>query len=53
MLAAAALAILLLRAAHGLAERSPVVTARRIGLRELVYGAVTVALVATGHWLGQ
>ncbi|MFL6254097.1 MAG: YwiC-like family protein [Pyrinomonadaceae bacterium] len=46
ILAPAALAVLLLRAAHGLAESGPSVTARRIGIREIVYGALTVALVA-------
>jgi hypothetical protein len=27
------------------------VTAKRIGMREILYGALTVALVAAGHWL--
>jgi hypothetical protein len=52
LLAPAALAVLLLRAAHGFAESGPDVTAKRIGIREIVYGALTVALVAAGHWLG-
>lgn len=52
-LAAAALAVLLLRAVHGLAERGPRVAAKRIGVREIVYGALTVALVAAGHLLGK
>jgi len=53
VLAAAALAVLLLRAAHGLAEGDPVVTAKRIGIREIVFGALTVALVVAGHGLGK
>jgi hypothetical protein len=47
-LAAAALFILLLRAALGFAERRPV-TAKRIGLRELGFGALTVFAVAAGY----
>jgi hypothetical protein len=31
----------------------PGVTARRIGIREIVYGALTVALIAAGHVLGR
>jgi hypothetical protein len=53
LLAPAALAILLLRAVDGLAESDPGVTAKRIGMREILYGALTVALVAAGHWLGR
>jgi hypothetical protein len=52
-LATAALAVLMLRAAHGIAESGPGVTAKRIGVRELVYGALTVTLVVAGHWLGR
>ena len=52
-LALATLAVLLLRAAHGFAERDPSITARRIGIREIVYGALTVALVAAGYGLGN
>lgn len=50
-LAVVALALLLLRAAHGLAETDPGVTAKRVGIREIVFGALTVALVAAGHGL--
>lgn len=53
VLAAAALLILLSRAIHGFAERRPGVTAKRIGVREIAYGALTVALVAAGHGLGK
>lgn len=50
-LAGVALAILLLRAAYGLAETTHGVTAKRVGIREIVFGALTVTLIATGHGL--
>lgn len=50
-LAPAALALLTGRALHGFAERGAV-TAKRVGVRELVYGALTVALVWAGRALG-
>jgi 4-hydroxybenzoate polyprenyltransferase len=49
-LAPAALLVLALRALHGFNERGPV-TAKRVGVRELIYGALTVAAVAAGHYL--
>jgi hypothetical protein len=49
--AVAALVVLLLRAVHGLAEDNPRVTGKRIGIREIVFGALTVALVAIGQGL--
>jgi hypothetical protein len=52
-LAAVALAVLLLRGAHGLAENKRGVTARRIGIGEIVYGALTVSLIAAGHAAGS
>jgi hypothetical protein len=33
--------------------KSSGVTAKRIGIREIVYGALTVALVAAGHGPGK
>jgi len=50
-LAPAALAVLAGRALHGFAEAGPV-TARRVGIRELFYGGLTVALIAAGHFAG-
>jgi hypothetical protein len=46
-----ALAVLLLRAVHGLAKDNQRVTGKRIGIREIVFGALTVTLVAIGHGL--
>jgi hypothetical protein len=42
-----ALLVLALRALHGFNERGPV-TAKRVGARELIYGALTVAAVEVG-----
>jgi hypothetical protein len=50
-LAVAALLVMLLRAAFGLAERKTV-TAKRIDLRELGFGAFTVFAVAAGYLFG-
>lgn len=50
-LAFAALVVLLARAAFGFAERGPV-TAKRIGVRELAFGVMTVTALAAGHLLG-
>jgi hypothetical protein len=50
VLALAALAILLTRAFVGL--HSPPVSAKRVGITELLYGAMLVAAVVTGHALG-
>jgi hypothetical protein len=50
MLALAALAILLIRAVVGL--NSPPVSAKRVGITELLYGALLVGAVVTGHVLG-
>lgn len=50
LLALMALTILLLRALVG--ENSRPVSARRVGISELIYGAVLVAALAAGHWLG-
>ena len=50
-LAAAALVLLLARAVHGFNERAPV-TAKRIGVRELACGVMTVTALAAGHLLG-
>jgi hypothetical protein len=49
-LAVAAFLILLLRAFHGFSERKEI-TAKRIGIRELVFGAMTVLAAALGHYL--
>jgi hypothetical protein len=49
-LAVAAFLVLLLRAFRGFSERK-VVTAKRIGVRELVFGAMTVLAAALGHYL--
>jgi hypothetical protein len=49
-LAVAAFLVLLLRAFHGFSERR-VITAKRIGVRELVFGAMTVLAVALGHYM--
>ena len=49
-LAVAAFLVLLLRAFYGFSERT-VITAKRIGVRELVFGAMTVLAAALGHYL--
>jgi hypothetical protein len=49
-LAVAAFLVLLLRALHGFSERKAI-TAKRIGVRELVFGAMTVLAVALGHYM--
>ena len=53
LLAVAALSILLLRAAHGLASRDTNASAKQIGIREICYGALTVFAVAAGHLLSR
>jgi hypothetical protein len=50
LLALVALAVLLVRAAAGLHSRP--VSAKRVGITELLYGAMLVAMVAAGHALG-
>ena len=50
-LAAVALAVLVARAAFGFAERGAV-TAKRVGVRELAFGVMTVTALAAGHLLG-
>lgn len=49
--AAFALLILAARAIYGFSARNRAATARRIGIRELVYGAMTVVVVAIGYYL--
>ena len=51
VLAVAASLVLLLRAAFGFTERRPI-TAKRVGLRELGFGAITVFAVAAGYLFG-
>ena len=51
MPAVAASLVLLLRAAFGFTERRPI-TAKRVGLRELGFGAITVFAVAAGYLFG-
>ena len=51
-LAVAALVILLLRAAIGFSESGKPVTAKKLGLRELGFGAMTVLAVVLGHFVG-
>ena len=53
LLAVAALSILLLRAAHGLASRDTNASAKQIGIREICFGALTVFAVAAGHLLSR
>ncbi len=47
-----AMAILLYRAAEGLSPRRKKLKAMKIGVRELIYGSLTVALIITGHFTG-
>lgn len=49
--AAVAFAVLLLRAAVGLSVKSAGGSAKRVGISEVCYGAVTVATVAAGYLL--
>ena len=49
--AVAALAVLLLRAAAGLSPGNGRGSAKRIGILEVCYGAITVAAIATGYLL--
>ena len=51
VLAVAASLVLLLRAAFGFTERRPI-TAKRVGFRELGFGAITVFAVAAGYLFG-
>jgi hypothetical protein len=51
-LAVAALVILLLRAVIGFSKSGTRVTAKKLGLRELGYGALTVFAVVLGHAVG-
>jgi hypothetical protein len=51
-LAVAALVILLLRAVIGFSESGKRVTAKKLGLRELGFGAMTVFAVVLGHVVG-
>lgn len=50
-LAAVVFAVLLLRAAAGLSVRNAGGSAKRVGVSEVCYGAVTVAAVAAGYML--
>lgn len=52
LLAIAASVILLLRAVIGFSESGKPVTARKLGLRELGFGAMTVFAVILGHTVG-
>lgn len=52
LLAAAALALLLLRAALGLSARVSGLTAKQVGIRELCFGVLTVLAVGAGYLLG-
>ncbi|HET7712887.1 MAG TPA: YwiC-like family protein, partial [Thermoanaerobaculia bacterium] len=47
-LAVVAMAILLLRALWGLTRPAP--PAKTIGWREMIFGAITIGLIAFGHW---
>ncbi len=51
-LAIAALVILLLRAVLGFSKSGKRVTAKKLGLRELAFGAMTVFAVVLGHVVG-
>jgi hypothetical protein len=51
-LAVAALGILLLRAVIGFSQSAERVTAKKLGLRELGFGAMTVFAVVLGHAVG-
>jgi len=51
LLAVVALLVLLLRAAFGFSETAQRASAKRIGIGELAYGAMTVLAVAAGHIL--
>jgi hypothetical protein len=51
LLAVPALLVLLLRAAFGFSESAQHASAKRIGICELAYGAMTVLAVAIGHLL--
>lgn len=53
LLAVAALSVLLLRAALGFCATAQLTSAKRIGIRELVYGAMTVMAVVAGQFLGR
>ena len=49
-LSASAFLILLLRASYGLSPLRHRATARQVGIAELVWGGVTVLLLAAGYW---
>ena len=51
-LAVAALVILLLRAVIGFSRFDKRVTAKKLGFREIAFGAMTVFAVVLGHALG-
>jgi hypothetical protein len=51
-LAVAALVILLARAVIGFSKPGNRVTAKKLGLRELGFGAMTVLAVVVGHYVG-
>ena len=48
----AAFAVLLARAAHGLSRARPRIRPQQLGVQELVYGLLTLALLAAGYRLG-
>jgi hypothetical protein len=52
LLAIAALVILLLRAVIGLSKSGKPMTAKKLGLRELAFGAILVFAVVVGHFVG-
>jgi hypothetical protein len=49
VLAVVAISLLLLRALYGLSGHDGAVSAKQVGIRELVFGAMTVLAVALGH----
>jgi len=51
-LAVLALALLLLRAAHGLSSRRPQLRPQALGFREMGWGLATLLLIAVGYRLG-
>ncbi len=52
LLAVAALVVLLLRAVIGFSKSGKAMTAKKLGLRELGFGAVLVFAVVLGHFVG-
>jgi hypothetical protein len=51
--AGGALGVLLARAGWGLSGRSKATRATQLGIQEIVYGIVYVAIVAVGYWWGD